>query len=260
MHWWIRGLFSLMTFLAVFLVGEVRNMDMSFGVGHELWLVLGRSVSHKQKSFSLPWESRSWRLMNSLPVFTASFNESYQNQDKIQDFLEWFDTFPWLGDFGFFLLKISCLHCCRKSWERNRLASSGMQKLMANRDATQVTRPQACDRLWYQCEWKDNLIPGSPGWCGVSGSLYPQQAAHWPWSSLLIWFMCDIFEKTEEYFEKPGPGLVYSTCSFSSSVFWDNLRDDKNGSHRMFLLEKRDVLSHSLKLLLCIGNQTWCHS
>lgn len=43
--------------------------------------------------------------MNSLPVFTASFNKSYQNQDKIQDSLGWLPTFPWLGDFGFFFLK-----------------------------------------------------------------------------------------------------------------------------------------------------------
>lgn len=67
--------------------------------------------------------------------------------------------------------------------------------------------------------------------------------------------MCDIFEKIEEYFENPGPGLVSSACSLCRSVSWDNLRDNQSGSHMMFLLEKRDVLSHSLKLLLGIGNQ-----
>lgn len=69
----------------------------------------GRSVSHKQKSSHLSWEPRPWRLMNSLSIFTASFNESYENWDKIQDISGWLTTFHWLGDFGFSFLKFPVL-------------------------------------------------------------------------------------------------------------------------------------------------------
>lgn len=246
MHCWIRGLFSLMAFLAVFLVGEGRNMDMSFVVGHELCLVLGRSVSHKQKSSCLSWGLRPWSLRNSLPIFTASFNESYQNQDRIQDFLGWLPSFPWLGDFGFSFLKSPSCAAELNPGKGRDLHPLECKRLIANGNNTQLTRFKARNRLWYQCEWKDNVIPGFPGWCGVCGSLYPPKVAHCPAGDVLLtWFMCDIFEEIEEYFENPGPDLVSSTCSLCSSVFWDNLRDNWSGSHRM-LCWKRGLCCHIL--------------
>lgn len=265
MHWWIRGLFCLMAFLAIFLVGEVRIMDMSCVVGHELWLVLGRSVSPKQKSSCLSWEPRPWRPISS--IFTASFNESYQNWDKIQGFLGWLPTFPWLADFVFSLLQMSCLHCWTEHCAGNpgkgrELHPLECKRLIANEDNTQVTRRQACNRLWYQWEWKDNLIPGFPGWCGACGFLYPQKAAHWPGSEVLLTrFVCDILEKIEEYFEYRGPGyflsldwflLPVTSAALSPGAIWGTTRVYPTGC----FCWKRGMCCHSLKLLLCIGNQT----
>lgn len=43
-----------MGFLAVFLVGEMRNKDMSFVVGHELWLVLADLSATSRIPLPLP--------------------------------------------------------------------------------------------------------------------------------------------------------------------------------------------------------------
>lgn len=101
-------------------------------------------ICQPQAEFLFPFLRAQPLEVHEFMNFTASFNESYQNQDKIQDFLGLLPSFPWLGDFGFSFLK-SCA-CTAELNTVQEILGRAEPCILWNGNNTQLTRLQACNK------------------------------------------------------------------------------------------------------------------
>lgn len=145
MHGWIRGLFSIMAFLALFLLGEERNKDMSFAVGHELWLVLGRCVSTSRNPPAFPESPApggSW-----IPCLISQLHLMSLIKTRIKFKTSWGCCPLSLGwRFWFILLKISCLHCWTEQCAGNLGKGRALHPPECKMGITASSQLQGCNK------------------------------------------------------------------------------------------------------------------